>query len=316
MEVHRDRWAARIADPSLSASQHAYATKRYARLSGHYRDRERSCARVGVEVKCECPGKRSVRWYTCRQHLTCVRCRVERSKKLTAKIRSALADRWERAPANQLLVMMTIALRHTGDVSADRRELALAWERFRKAVHKRFGKFSFVGTYEVTPGGDSLGHVHAHVVCMWPRGAPGSGEHGDWSLLRTLWVESAGLGPDGVERSTRCSFVASGSPKHAAGYVAKYVAKGVTTSGFDSVLAAKVVSATYNKRWVFTSWRFWLPFAPVCRCCGWPVVRATFNFQHAANPLPWTRDGPPREQLALALVRPGAPGALHDAATG
>lgn len=269
----RERWRARELDPRLTEAQREYAARRRRTLTRPYADRVAKCRTREMRVKCGCPDERE-HPYGCRQHLVCTYCRWQRALHLTTRIRDALQDRWNHAPKHSLIVMATISLRHTGDIRADRRELAQSWMRFRKSCHRRWGAFDFVGTFEVTPGRDRLGHVHAHMVCIWPRGTPGDATQGDWQTLQRLWV-AASTGRDGVQRSSRISFEASKRPRDAAAYVAKYIGKGVTTAGFDPQLAARVASGTYNTRWVVTSRGFWLPWPPPCKHCGQPVCRVS-----------------------------------------
>lgn len=311
MTPHRERWRARAADRGVTLAQREYAERRAGSLERAFAARVDECKTAGFETKCGCPGKRGYRWHPCRQHLVCAWCRWQRSLKLTVKMRNALEHQASEHPRRDrarryLMVMMTMALRHSGNVRRDRFELAEAWKRFRLACTRRWGAFPFVGTFEVTPGDDGLGHVHLHVVTIWPRGAPGDETQGDWALLRKLWLAASTL--DGVERSTRVSFVASNSGRKAAGYVSKYVAKGVLSAGFGPQLAAKVIAGTYNTRWVVTSRGFWLPFEPVCPCCGEPVVRATFDFTRDVGPPPpnidWEARGSPRRYTQAIFAFP------------
>lgn len=311
----RDAWAERAQDRSILLSQRVYAEGRAGALSGTYAARIADCGQVSDVMTCD--GKLSrastCKSYNrprgCRQHLTCDVCRIARARRYNGKVRNGLEVQYARAragarhlswwtkkalrawwrstgyaPPHMLIVMMTISLRHTGDIRRDRRELAASWQRFRKAYHRRFGAFPFVNVYEITPGRDRLGHVHNHVVCVWPRGRPGDGGPGDWQLLRALW-------DDACRRQGRADFSASEKTEDAAGYVSKYVSKGVTTAGFDPILAAKVAAGTYNTRWVSSSRSFWLPFTPVCRVCKLKVRSGTFNFQRDATVDAWCSHG-------------------------
>lgn len=174
------------------------------------------------------------------------------------------------APAGSKVVLLTLTIRHTGDVEADRRELAAGWRRFYKSMWSRFGKFPYVGVWEVTPGRDELGHVHAHVAAIWP--------YRDWSVCAALWREAC-------PTSERISFVASrrdrrpSDPKSVANYLGKYLSKGIQGVDFSPALRSRVVAGTYNTRWVFTSRRFWQYFQPCCKACGQPVIAAQYRFR-------------------------------------
>jgi hypothetical protein len=172
------------------------------------------------------------------------------------------------AAANRgaMVVLITITLRHSGDVAADRKALADGWRRFYLAYRRRFGAFPYVGTHEVTPGDDGLGHPHAHIVALWP--------WRDWGKLNALWRACC-------PQSEQINFRASRTVKYAARYVSKYVSKGVQEAAFTPELRARILAGTYGTRWVFSSVRFWAPFEPACRCCGEPVRRAMLR-----NPFP------------------------------
>lgn len=295
MEPQKERWQARAGDSTITASQQRYAAARARRLSEPYANRMDGCARAGVPVSCGC--KRDVRWFTCRAHLLCKLCRKQRSKRLRAKIGAALEARIGESPPGNHLVMMTITLAHTGDIGDDRRELNASWKRFRKAYHRRWGSFPFIGTHEVTPGDDGLGHVHAHVVCVWPRGNAGDGGPGDWGVLREMWLAAC-------PTARRVSFTASRNASRAARYISKYVSKGVQTSDFSPELRACVLAGTYNTRWVFTSRHAWVPFVPCCKDCGRSMTLSAFRWHGPSTayeqPYPdWDDPGWRQEFLAL-----------------
>jgi hypothetical protein len=156
-------------------------------------------------------------------------------------------------------VLVTLTVRHSGDIAADRKALADGWRRFYKAYNRRFGAFPYVGTYELTAGTDGLGHIHIHIVALWP--------YRDWSLLSSLWRA-------GCPESSHINFKAGENLTRAAHYLSKYISKGVQTDDFSPELRARVLAGTYGTRWLMTSVRFWVPFEPVCPCCKQPVVRA------------------------------------------
>lgn len=339
----RTRWRARASSAELSESQRTYAGRRAESLARSYFARQDDCEVAGTPVKCGCDGpgtvapdpagitpaafrgkrvrREGVTWHSCRRHLTCDRCRIGRSNREGARIRTSLTNHLGRMPAGHHLVMLTMALRHSGDVRADRMELSASWRRFRDsyadAFRTRVGKrgkrwlyrratFPFVGVYEVTPGEDGLGHVHIHVLCVWPKGQAGDGGPGDWSVARRLWVEAA------QGRSEVIFFSVVRRCGAAAGYVAKYVSKGVGSDGFNSQLSARVCAATYNTRFVFTSRYFWEKWENRCPACQLIRKAITFGWSHVAeSPSPppncWST-GPPGDgryhQAIIPLPQP------------
>jgi len=79
--------------------------------------------------------------------------------------------------------------------------------------------------------------------------------------LHHLWRASC-------PQSTRVSFRESRHAARAAKYVSKYVSKGVDVSDWTPNQRGKVLAASYGRRWVFSSRRFWVPEACECKRCG------------------------------------------------
>lgn len=280
-------WRRRSADLDLTPSQRRYADARARRLDSPYTKRLDGCARSGVNVKCGCKGRRDTRWFTCRQHLVCERCQHERARRLGVRIRKGL-EAAAAANPHLMVVLITISVRHTGDIAADRKALARGWRRFYKAYHRRWGAFPYVGTHEITPGRDKLGHPHAHIVALWPHrrwgpNAPGPRDEDD---LATLWRAAC-------PESTRINFEASRSVKGAARYVSKYISKGVQGAEFAPELRTRVVCGTYGTRWLMSSVGFWVPFVPCCPDCQQPIVRVILRdpWRRDAFPVDWCPDG-------------------------
>jgi len=180
MTPQRERWATRSKQRDLTPSQREYAARRTRRLEAPYAAAPFACERSYSVVRCGC-GPRP-RMHTCRQHLVCRRCAKARSRKQSARIRKGLEAAIAATRRNIRPIMLTLTIRHSGDVGLDRKRLADAWKRFRKAYHRRWGAFAFVGVYEVTAGEDGLGHAHAHVVAMWP--------WRPWGQIRAMWIAS------------------------------------------------------------------------------------------------------------------------------
>lgn len=272
MAHHKARWQDVVRQTAEGPwNRHAYATARVAALSRPYVARLNRCGTMGVVVKCGCKGVRGTRWFSCRQHLTCPRCLASRSKVLHQRITAALEAAHDQSPPGTKLVLLTLTTRHSGDVAADRDNIARGWRTLYKALHRRgWGKFPYVGVWEVTPGHDGRGHVHAHVAVLWP--------FRDWSVVRKLWLAAC-------PTSERITFVASrqdkkpSSPRSVGNYLAKYLSKGVQTADFSPQLRADVAAASYQARSVFTSRGFWQPWVPVCPGCGIPRVRAQYAWR-------------------------------------
>jgi len=290
MEPRRVEWRRRAAEPKQRETKVRYALRRADALTRPYGRRLDRCSTRGTRVKCGCKGWRGVRAHTCRQHLMCAVCMQTRARRLGMRIRAGLEAAMAGRPDTDRLVLMTLTLRHSGDVAADREHLAAGWRRFYKALHRRgWGRFAYVGVWEVTPGADGLGHVHMHVAAVWP--------WRDWSVCRQLWL-------DACPESERISFVAArrdgkrSDPKSVSRYLGKYLSKGMQTGDFTPALRAGMLAASYNTRWVFTSRRFWLTFTPCCQRCGERVIAAQYRW-HGAPLQPPVERGPPQLELGL-----------------
>ena len=139
-----------------------YALRRAEALARPFSAKLKRCRTRGVRIKCGCRGWRGFRPYTCRQPLVCRWCARDRCKRMGSRMREGLAAALTPSPGwrpNQRIVLVTITLRHSGNIEQDRADLAVGWRRFRKALWKRWGWFPFVGVWEVTPGRDGLGHA-------------------------------------------------------------------------------------------------------------------------------------------------------------
>lgn len=281
MAPERARWSARAVDPHLTATQRNYARARAESLSRPYSRRLGVCGQFGATFACGCPGSAAKRWFTCRQHLMCPRCRIRREHTQKNRIRHALLNQHERMKlgASQptgadycdcerkgiacrgrgsgdqrpMAVMLTLTLRDTGDVAHDLAALERGWRAFYKHYHAAFGAFPYVSVDEITAGTRGIGHAHKHVVVLWP--------YRCWAMLQRWWVKAC-------PQSERIRLRAAYSVRGAAAYIAKYTAKGVETSEWSPELRARVVCAYYNKKLVATSGAFWVRFKPVCPKCG------------------------------------------------
>jgi hypothetical protein len=258
------------------------------------RERVATCGQGGaLTLSCRC-GRRVITHH-CGQVRACAKCaratfarlrrRVVRS--LGARPRAARAD-WERRgrPRGQerRLVLLTLTLRHSGDIATDRERLQLAWERLRAWLWKRIGSPEFVRTWELTPGQRGDGHVHCHVVALWP--------WLDWRELGREWEAATG----GLAVSGGIDMRAI-SPERGAHYVAKYASKGVQVGEMAPELAAAFLASTYGRRAVTASRKFWVPTTCGCRECGDPlrVVERPQALTRISTALAWD----PARRLAM-----------------
>jgi hypothetical protein len=293
----KERWQRRAADYfELRDPRYEYASRRVASLDRDITPKLRGCNRVVFPLACRCPSSRSWGVYTCRQTWLCSVCRKARARKIAGKVEAALEARviaeQERARAGAFgfggfrsdirIVLVTLTVKHSGDVDADRTRILEGWQNVRKRYHDEWGKFPSVLVWEVTPGTDGLGHVHAHVACVWP--------WRDYGRIGRWWYAGThgGRDPGTNNRTSRINF-GSGfrtknqprnvpkqptTPRSMARYLAKYLSKGADSSAFSDELTARVSAAFYNQRSIVTSHRFWLPRDLICPCCGVQKTRA------------------------------------------
>ena len=162
--------------------------------------------------------------------------------------------------------MVTLTLRHTGDVHADVRRGTRAWDRWRAWLRSVLGTApQYIRVREITPGQDRAGHVHWHVVMAMP--------WVDWSRARSAWSRAV------RQADAQVDFGRASSVESAARYVAKYVAKGSVDDTWDPWLAARVIDATYMTRAWTTSRAVGRAVAAACnrpadpcRACGADVA--------------------------------------------
>lgn len=304
------------ASQATSDSQHAYAAARARSLRTPLTPRLQRCGTTMFAVRCGAPGKAPVLVARgCRQWWVCRGCRRRRSNSLRRRITDGLDRAWRDATAGGVrrgLRLLTLTVRHSGDLDGDRRALADGWRGFYKRLREWLcprpttrgvprARCPYVAVWEVTPGRDGLGHPHLHVAVVWPRWL-------DYGRVRSLWLASC-------PNSERISIVGgSNGTAGCANYLAKYISKGVELSGFSDELRASVLASFYNAHLVLTSHRFWGP--KVCNCCGQPWRRVLCSWDDVLGrhrgaaeqggvpdpyPGPGDSGGVPGEQRALAL---------------
>lgn len=227
--------------------------------------------------------------FCCRQHLVCERCLKKRARKLRARMAAgldkALTDARELWRVNGCptggrpqIVLLTLTIAHSGDVARDREELAQGWREFYRRLHRRGWNGPYCGAWEATSGRDKLGHVHLHVAIVWP--------FIPWGVVRELWLASCPRSKSidiasGGKSKGKIQARRDGRPTNAwsaAKYIGKYISKGIALASMGDELAADIVAATYNKRTVLTSRKFWVPWHEACcaRCGVQPFAERVF----------------------------------------
>lgn len=329
MTVRRERPGARpelVAAPGQETppTPGAWHVRRSQALARPLRERVESCGQ-GAPLVIECRCGRTKVATSCGMHWLCPSCRPKRYRRLRARLAKSVRARAEanaRAwhlrgrPKGQRRepYMVTLTVRHTGDLLADRRTIQRGWECLRKWFHKRIGAFDYALTWEVTPGEDGLGHVHAHAVALLPF-FPYKKATAEW--LRATGSPGANFAAPKTKDGKRLT--GSRAAARAAEYIAKYASKGVAIDGdgFTPELAANVLDSAWGRRLCSTSHGFWLPKPPCeCRVCKerWLVVekppkgeRSRAVWAPELRILLVHEDGTREERWYLPFPHPGGP---------
>jgi hypothetical protein len=250
-----------------------------------------------MTVSCKCGPRRVV--VGCGQRWLCEDCRARYYQAIRRVSLRSWRTRWRerheqwRVAGRQRgsawrYYFVRLSVAHSGDVGADRERILRGWTEAREWIWRAIGRehpyyldvnastgkrkqgasFPFQLTWEATAGEDGLGHVHAHVIVLWP--------WFDWEGLHRVWVQATGHHSNHVRiESVRAG--ASKRTEHAraaddvlavADYVAKYASKGVSLDTFDGALAGRTLAAFYCKRVVSASRGFLFYEACRCRECG------------------------------------------------
>lgn len=299
-------WRVDLGDPSAPNVVNPYVlarAKRYADARARTIALPRSkivtgCGSRTITKKCACGP--SVAEIGCGQILLCDRCRRPYYRRIRARTMKAInarlataTDTWKREGSQKgqrpKIVMMTMTVPRTLDgvqLSLDdrRHRLIDGWRKFRQWLHRRIGKFAFVGLPELKPGSDATGHLHYHVVCIWP--------FWDWTEAQAEWRRATGL-----PNANPPDFAVMKDSETAAHYVAKYASKGATSNAertktrtgsvaMTAELLADFVCTYYGKRRVTVSVGFWVPRpAPCCPRCqqAITVIERPVPISHGAD---------------------------------
>jgi hypothetical protein len=211
------------------------------------------CGWKDITVGCDAP---SLCEWCRKRHWRKWRHRITRS--MDAHLRAARGA-WNLHRRGMLpgVYLLTLTGPHSGSLEIDRAAMGAAWRRLTKDAHAGRWWGAYALTWEVTPGKDGRGHLHAHVavVSSW---VPYDELHVAWSRAmpgaRVLDVQAPN------RRRNQ-----AGS---AANYLAKYVTKGIDPSVMSGQKAGEMLCAFRGKRKVTTSTHFWKHQLGRCRSCG------------------------------------------------
>lgn len=260
------------------AKRARYATARARTIALERSALVRTCGQRTMVKRCKCGPQ--IAHVGCGQILLCDRCRVPYYRRIRRRALSAVVARmadattaWHRAGRRRgrrpmiVLVTLTIPRHLDGEPLSlmDRqRRLVDGWRKLRQWLHRRIRQFPFCALPELTAGSDGTGHLHYHVLCVWP--------WWDWRSAQAEWRRATGL-PDANPPDMRVVR----DVKRAAHYVAKYATKGANSDGdgMTAELMADFVATYYGKRRISPSVGWWVPMPPPCcpKCAGCIVVQ-------------------------------------------
>lgn len=188
--------------------------------------------------------------------------------------------------------MITLTGPHSGDLATDRTNLGAAVRKLLKHATWRGWWKHYALTWEATQSldGDGLGHVHCHlaVISSW---VPYSSEEDECAQMSALSDDVGddvrapsgrrkvkarwGLHdvwrwamPGALVLDVRAPRKGANEAFNAAGYLAKYVTKGVEPAEFTGTKAGELLVAFAGRRKVSTSQDFWIAPITACECCG------------------------------------------------
>ncbi len=267
MEPIARRWDRRARGKSKSAK---YARQRARALRFDPYERMEICGTRSTVIKCKCryvrvPVRCGLRWL-------CDKCRKAAYSRFFRRARRVMRHHQKESVRSWVgcgsppgerpeWKLVTLTVRHSGDLQADRARIVRAWKRWRQWLWKAIGKFHFAMTWELTAGRDSRGHLHAHVSALLP--------WFDFSAARSEWKRAIG-DEDAVIHFERARKGGGG----AAHYLAKYASKGVELDEMPPNLAANAIAANYGQRLINTSQHFWRDPPRICPSCHARFVRA------------------------------------------
>lgn len=227
-----------------------------------------------VELMCEAEGTVRMVPARCGLGRWCASCVKRKRGAWFKRVARGLGDRhreelgrWNREGRQRGrrpdVTLVTLTVRHTGDLRADRARINRGWRRLRAWLHERDGRaLPYVLAWELTEGADELGHVHAHVAAVWP-----------WRDLRALDAEwRRATEGEGVNVDVQGKRRASKGAKAASSYLAAYIGKGGCDSRDLRMRAAwHDLHASGARSWSSSvgalAKREPVPTCPVCKGC-------------------------------------------------
>ena len=227
----------------------------------------------------------------CAHGLLCPKCMRRRIAKLRKRLHVANEEAIKRnAPKGYKARFITLTIPQSGDISADIAAAPKAWARTLREIQRRYGKLDFIRVLEWTPGTNSKGNSHMHVLIF----APYIGR--EW--LAHIWGQAlASMGYDmpRVERSTIMKLVGLkraeylfrelpetvyspmvdvrlADPKSITVELVKYLVKdwidGKEGERIEPELFAEAYKGLLGRRCIQTSRGYWVEVDRICPDCG------------------------------------------------
>lgn len=243
LDGHRTRFGARKDRQDLTIGQRTYAAQRYRSCGTEHSQRVESCGLGTIWfIKCGCSaGQVESR---CNVKASCEKCatriRAGYARKMELGLEAALEELREskRGRGRALIRMITLTVRHSGDVATDRASIVRAWRLWRRWLADELGYSpEYAGAWEMTAGKDGLGHIHLHICLVTT--------NFDYRVAREVWQCAIG------DSDAQWDVSVSSNPRKSCQYVAKYIGK--TAYNLPVELEAAWIGAQYGKRTVTAS---------------------------------------------------------------
>ena len=249
-----------------------------------------TCEQRWRTIACGC-GRRDLR-VPCDQPQLCAACRKRHAAKWRRRITEGMDDalraerrdywrtpKYRRRGMAPGVYMITLTAPHSGDLESDRERMGPAVRKLLKHAERWGWWRTYALTWEATGGTRDEGHMHVHlcVISSWipytaeqAQGAeawcprrPGERRRRQRGL-HEVWQDAV---PGALHPHVNAPRRDTDEAASAAGYLAKYVTKGIEVDEFTGRKAGELLCAFRNRRKVSTSAHFWRLRDPRCPCC-------------------------------------------------
>lgn len=294
----RGKALAEAKGPELAASGQARGERRRQARNAWHQSRADSMRRTLQDRLADCETKLaairtcthrcrpSFRKMGCGQWKTCQICQKKRQRRMFARTSEAMrahsAD-WRNRRLRSTWYMLTLTVQHSGDVQRDADVMRRSWRKFwrwftdhHRDLYPEGWLPPHITAHEMTDGDDGLGHYHLHACFLHPRNGKAKVDytacHAAWRRITTELGQPSCVLKFTTGQTKKGKQTESHTPEAAAAYLAKhsvptYAVKSETGATLADDRLADWLAATYSRRVVHTSRKFWIRYTQLCPCC-------------------------------------------------